>query len=191
MRTILASASPRRVELLSQFGFKFTAIPSNIPENQRSSETPIQIVMGLALEKAINISNMHPDDLIIASDTIVFHETVLGKPVDREEAKRMLMALSGKQHDVYTGLALVRASQQKRYIDYVKTTVVFNQLTDNEIEAYLDTGEAFDKAGAYGIHGFGALLVERIEGDFYNVMGLPLSKLNAMLKQYFNMDLLF
>ncbi len=191
MRTILASASPRRVELLRQFGFEFTAIPSDIPENQRSSETPIQIVMGLALEKALSIAEKHPDDLIIASDTIVFQETVLGKPIHREDAKRMLMALSGKRHDVYTGLALVRASQQKRYIDYEKTTVVFNSLTEKEIDAYLDTGEAFDKAGAYGIQGFGALLVKRIEGDFYNVMGLPLSKLNAMLKLYFDMDLLF
>lgn len=191
MRTILASASPRRVELLRQFGFEFTAIPSDIPENQRSSETPIQIVMGLALEKALSIAEKYPDDLIIASDTIVFQETVLGKPIHREDAKRMLMALSGKQHVVYTGLALVIASQQKKYIDYVKTTVVFNALTEKEIEAYLDTGEAYDKAGAYGIQGFGALLVERIEGDFYNVMGLPLSKLNAMLKQYFDMDLLF
>lgn len=191
MRVILASASPRRVELLRQFNFEFEAIPSDIPENQRISESPTQIVMGLALEKALSISKVHPESLVIASDTIVYLDQVLGKPSHRQEAKEMLTKLSGEKHEVYTGVALIHEPSNRRIVDFVKTTVFFNTLTEKEIDVYLDTGEADDKAGAYGIQGYGALLVHHIEGDYYNVMGLPLSKLNAMLKKHFDMDLLF
>lgn len=190
MKVILASASPRRVELLRQFHIPFDVIPSDIHETISDYETPKQIVMGLSLEKAFGISKENEDAVIIASDTIVYCDEILGKPKSREEAKQMLMLLSGKTHEVYTGLALVHEITNKKIVDYVCTKVTFNTLSEAEIEAYLDTGEAFDKAGAYGIQGYGALLVSKIDGDYYNVMGLPLSKLNAMLKTHFQLDLL-
>lgn len=190
MKLILASASPRRVELLKQFKHPFESIPSHIDEISRPLECPKQIVMGLALEKAMSVAREHAEDLVIASDTVVFTDVVLGKPVDLEDAKRMLKALSGKTHRVYTGIALVNWADNRKYIDFECTEVTFNALLDDEIDAYVRTGEPIDKAGAYGIQGLGALLVSHINGDYYNVMGLPLSKLNAMLKRYFQLDLL-
>lgn len=190
MRVILASASPRRIELLKQFHMPFDVIPSKIDEQVGEKETPTQIVMGLALEKALDISKTNHDALVIASDTVVYFESILGKPKSREEARDMLKSLSGETHEVYTGIALVHVSSNRKVVDYVCTEVTFNDLSDAEIDVYLKTGEAFDKAGAYGIQGFGALLVSEIKGDFFNVMGLPLSKLNSMLKTHFQLDLL-
>ncbi len=190
MRVVLASASPRRIELLKQFHMPFDVIPSNIDEPIDALETPIQIVMGLSLEKALDISKSNTDALIIASDTVVYSDCILGKPRSREEAKAMLKALSGKKHEVFTGIALVHVANNQKIVDFACTEVTFNVLTDAEIDAYLNTGEADDKAGAYGIQGFGALLVNEIKGDFFNVMGLPLSKLNSMLKTHFQLDLL-
>jgi len=190
MKIILASASPRRVELLKSFHLPFDVIPSAIEEITMPHETPTQIVMSLALEKAISISQIHPEALVIASDTIVFKDEVLGKPKNREDAKRMLMQLSGQTHEVYTGIALVHFASNQSIIDYECTLVTFNTLDEIEIDDYLNTGEAFDKAGAYGIQGFGALLVKKIDGDYFNVMGLPLSKLNSLLKKHFQLNLL-
>lgn len=190
MRVILASASPRRIELLKQFHMPFEVIPSEIVEPIGENETPIQIVMGLSLEKALDISMSNADALVIASDTVVYYERILGKPKSREEAKIMLKSLSGNTHEVFTGVALVHGASNKKVVEYARTEVTFNDLSDDEIEIYLNTGEAYDKAGAYGIQGFGALLVSEIKGDFFNVMGLPLSKLNSMLKSHFQLDLL-
>lgn len=190
MKIILASASPRRVELLNQFQLDFDTIPSYLDEMVRPNESPSQIVMGLAYEKALDIAKKYPDHLIIASDTIVYDQKVLGKPNSYEDAKDMLLHLSGKTHSVYTGIALIHLDSSSKIIDYEKTEVTFRALTEREITAYLNTGEPFDKAGAYGIQGYGALLVSHIIGDFYNVMGLPLSKLNAMLSRYFGIELL-
>jgi len=190
MRVILASASPRRIELLKQFHMPFEVIPSKIVEPIGEMETPIQIVMGLSLEKALDISKSNIDALVIASDTVVYFERILGKPKSREDAKNMLEALSGKKHEVFTGIALVHVASNMKVVDFVCTEVTFNDLSNDEIEVYLNTGEAFDKAGSYGIQGFGALLVSEIKGDYFNVMGLPLSKLNSMLKTHFQLDLL-
>ncbi len=190
MRVILASASPRRIELLKQFHMPFDVIPSEIVEPIGENETPIQIVMGLSLEKALDISMSNADALVIASDTVVYFERILGKPKSREEAKIMLKSLSGNTHEVFTGVALVHGDSNTKVVEYARTEVTFNDLSDEEIEIYLNTGEAYDKAGAYGIQGFGALLVSEIKGDFFNVMGLPLSKLNSMLKSHFQLDLL-
>ena len=190
MRVILASASPRRIELLKQFHMPFDVIPSKIDEPVGEKESPTQIVMGLALEKALDISKTNHDALVIASDTVVYFERILGKPKSREAARDMLKALSGEKHEVYTGIALVHVASNRKIVDYVCTEVTFNDLSDAEIEVYLNTGEAYDKAGAYGIQGFGALLVSEIKGDYFNVMGLPLSKLNSMLKSHFQLDLL-
>ncbi len=190
MRVVLASASPRRIELLKQFHIPFDVIPSVIDEPVGILETPVQIVMGLSLEKALNISRANTDALIIASDTVVYFDRILGKPKSREDAKAMLKALSGNKHEVFTGIALVHIASNTKVVDFACTEVTFNDISDEEIEVYLNTGEAFDKAGAYGIQGFGALLVSEIKGDFFNVMGLPLSKLNSMLKIHFQLDLL-
>jgi septum formation protein len=190
MRIILASGSPRRIELLGQFNIEFEVVPSKINEVTRIHETPEQIVMGLALEKANVVAAEHPDAVVIASDTIVFKNTVLGKPGSRFEAKKMLQALNGNVHEVYTGIALVQGSNNMRVVDFEKTTVTFNDLTEEQIENYLNTDEPLDKAGAYGIQGIGALLVKKIDGDYFNVMGLPLSKLSQLLSKYFQIDLL-
>lgn len=190
MKIILASASPRRIELLKQFKIEFETIPSHIDETVRLDESPSQIVMGLAYEKALEVAKQYPDTLIIASDTIVYHEKVLGKPNSYEEAKMMLTHLSGCAHSVYTGIALVHLESARKIVDYERTEVTFRNLSQNEILSYLETGEHFDKAGAYGIQGYGALLVNHIVGDYYNVMGLPLSKLNTMLTKYFGIGLL-
>jgi septum formation protein len=190
MKIILASASPRRIELLKQFKIEFESIPSHIEETVRLDENPSQIVMGLAYEKALEVAKQYPDQLIIASDTIVYYQKVLGKPNSYEEAKSMLEHLSGSTHSVYTGIALIHLESSRKVIGYEKTEVTFRVLSEREITSYLDTGEPFDKAGAYGIQGYGALLVSHITGDFYNVMGLPLSKLNTMLSRNFGIELL-
>ncbi|MCD4713308.1 MAG: Maf family protein [Clostridiales bacterium] len=190
MRIILASGSPRRIELLDQFNIDFDVVPSKIEEVTRPHETPVQAVMALAFEKANDVANMYPDAVIIASDTIVYKDDILGKPSSRADAKAMLNNLNGEKHDVYTGIALVYKDKSICVVDYEKTTVTFNYLTEEQIEKYLDTNEPLDKAGAYGIQGIGALLVKKIDGDYFNVMGLPLSKLSQLLKKYFQIDLL-
>lgn len=190
MKMILASGSPRRVELLNLFNIDFDVIPSHIDENVRIIETPEQIVMGLAYEKALDIAKQYPDALIIASDTIVYCDRVLGKPASLSHARDMLFKLNNQSHHVFTGIAMIQLNSNRKIVDFVKTTVVFNDLTIDEIERYISTGEPMDKAGAYGIQGKGAVLVNRIEGDYFNVMGLPLSKLNQLLKQHFNLSLL-
>lgn len=190
MRIILASASPRRIELLKQFNIEFDTIPSDIHEIIRRNEKPKQAVMSLALEKALQVSNKAPEALVIASDTVVYFDEILGKPNDYDEAFSMLKKLSGRTHEVYTGIALLNDYSKLKVIDYEVTKVTFNKLSDDDIKDYLLTGEAFDKAGAYGIQGFGALLVNKIEGDYFNVMGLPLSKLNVLLKKFVQIDLM-
>ena len=190
MKIILASGSPRRLELLNTFNIQFDVIPSQIDEIINPHETPEQIVMGLALEKALDVSLNHQDSIIIASDTIVYCDEVLGKPASVDDARRMLEKLSGNEHYVYTGIALVHLESNKKIVEFEKTKVIFNTLTPKEIENYISTGEPLDKAGAYGAQGIGAVLVNRMEGDFYNVIGLPLSRLNQMMKQYFDIHLL-
>lgn len=190
MRIILASGSPRRIELLNQFNIEFEVVPSKIEEVTRSYESPVQTVMALAFEKANDVANMYPDAVTIASDTIVYKDVIFGKPNSRADAKAMLSALNGEGHDVYTGIAIVYKNMNISVVDYEKTRVTFNNLTEEQIEKYLDTNEPLDKAGAYGIQGIGALLVKKIEGDYFNVMGLPLSKLSQLLGKYFQIDLL-
>ncbi|MDH8678354.1 Maf family protein [Fusibacter bizertensis] len=190
MRIVLASASPRRVELLKQFNIEFDIIPSDIDEIVRNHELPEQAVMSLAFEKAYQISKANTDAIVIASDTVVFFGDILGKPKDYEDAFNMLKKLSGKTHEVYTGIALLCDETKLKVVDYEVTKVQFNVLSDTDIKDYLETGEAYDKAGAYGIQGFGALLVNKIDGDYFNVMGLPLSKLNVLLKKHVQLDLM-
>ena len=190
MRIILASSSPRRSELLEMLKVSFEKKPSSVDEKTTFHEKPEQIVMGLSFEKAFQIAQLEPDAIVIGSDTIVYLDEVLGKPENKSDAYNMLKKLSGKTHDVYTGVAVVCESRKIKRVDYVKTEVVFNNLTDAEIHAYIETGEPLDKAGAYGIQGQGALLVNQIQGDYFSVMGLPLSKLNEIMIDEFRINLL-
>lgn len=190
MKIVLASASPRRSELLDMLKVPFEVCPSHIDEKATFHEKPEQIVMGLSFEKAYQVAKEMPESIVIGSDTIVYLNEVLGKPENEAHAFDMLKKLSGKTHDVYTGIAVVCESKNIKCVDYVKTEVVFNELTNEEIHAYIETGEPLDKAGAYGIQGQGALLVDQIKGDFFSVMGLPLSKLNRIMNDEFRINLL-
>src|SRR5690554_5852914 len=185
-RLILASASPRRRELLRMLGLDFEILVSNAEESKGElPDSPGEQVIELAARKAGEIAGLHPDALVIAADTIVVAEKqILDKPGDEEDARRMLSFLSGRWHEVYTGVALVKAAEKKRLVDYERTRVKFRPLSREEIDRYIRSGEPMDKAGAYGIQGLGAVLVERIEGCFFNVVGLPLAKLTLMLKEF-------
>ena len=183
MDIVLASQSPRRKELLTQMGLTFTVHPADIQEVIPPGLTPQEAVMALSRQKAAAVAADHPDDLVIAADTIVvFDGRLLGKPHSREEAREMLTALSGKAHHVCTGFTLQRAGQTESGCE--ESEVWFRELTSWEIDAYIATGEPMDKAGAYGIQGYGALLVRGIHGDYFNVMGLPVCRLGMALKNF-------
>ncbi len=190
MRIVLASSSPRRSELLKMMNVPFECIPSEIDEKSLTEESPENIVMGLAFEKAFDICERVEDAIVIGSDTIVYLDEVLGKPSDASEAVEMLKKLSGKTHSVYTGVAVICLEKGIKIIDYVETEVTFNDLSDTVINAYVESGEPLDKAGAYGIQGLGSVLVKSINGDFFSVMGMPLSKLNEILNNAFKINLL-
>lgn len=190
MNWILASGSPRRRELLEMLGVPdLTIRPAAGPERATPGAGPEQTVRELSLHKAQEVAQTcAPEDIIIAADTIVYLDgTILGKPKDHNDAVRMLTALSGREHIVYTGVAVLRGGELRQAAE--RTAVRFRTLTPEEIERYIATGEPMDKAGAYGVQGKGALLVERLEGDFFNVMGLPVLRLSRML-EYFGISLL-
>jgi septum formation protein len=181
---ILASESPRRAELLRQVAIPFRIVPPAVSEELSGRSSPEEMVALLALRKARAVSDQLPEGYVLGADTVVLHdETVLGKPVDPEDAVRMLRLLSGGRHSVLTGLALVNAATGYLLERLSLTQVWVKTLADSEIRAYIATGEPFDKAGAYGIQGKGALLVEKIEGCYFNVVGLPLSLLNEMITE--------
>ena len=184
MNWILASGSPRRRELLEMLGVPdLTIRPATGPERATPGAGPEQTVRELSLHKAQEVAQTcAPEDIIIAADTIVYLDgAILGKPKDHDDAVRMLTALSGREHIVYTGVAVLRGGELRQAAE--QTAVRFRTLTPAEIERYIATGEPMDKAGAYGVQGQGALLVERIDGDFFNVMGLPVLLLSRMLAQ--------
>ena len=172
-KLILASASPRRRELLAQVGYVFEVCPAHIDETRGVLEDPSTYVARLALEKAQVIHAQHPDAIVLGADTtVVLNGEVLNKPQDREDAARMLRALSGRTHQVFTGIAVVASNVQRTHVE--TTNVVFAPIPEDELATYLATGDSLDKAGAYGIQGYAARWIPRIEGDFFNVMGLPL-----------------
>ncbi len=183
MAMILASQSPRRRELLGQMGFSFTVRPAKGEELPHPELTPAQLVEELARQKALEVSaEAEADDVVVAADTVVAVDgTVLGKPRDRAHAAEMLSALSGREHTVYTGVAVKRG--ENLLVEHEATQVRFRPLTEREIDLYIQTGEPMDKAGSYGIQGYGALLVEGIRGDYFNVVGLPICRLGRMLAQ--------
>lgn len=188
-KIILASQSPRRREILEQIGLKFECIPSD-KEEVCNSTKPDEMVMELALQKAEDVAlKVKEYDLIIGSDTVVAcDDVVLGKPKDKQDAINMIKKLQGRKHQVYTGVALVIKGE--KYTFYRKTDVYIYKMTDNEIEKYVESGEPMDKAGAYGIQGRFAAYVEKIEGDYYNVVGLPVSAIVEKIKSVGREDLL-
>lgn len=182
---ILASQSPRRRELIKLLDRPFEILSVEIDEVVRPGDTPEQVVCALAFEKAFAAaSHSHLSGCFIGSDTVVAIDgAIYGKPDNRQGAKAMLESLSGRTHQVFTGVALVDLEMNIKVVKAVCTDVVFRTLTDELIEWYLDTGEYDGKAGAYGIQGFGARLVEGIHGDFFNVVGFPVAAIDQMLTE--------
>jgi septum formation protein len=181
---ILASASPRRKELLEKIGLKFQVDPSDFPENLRQDLPPEGLVKYISIGKAGAVASKYPDAIIIAADTIgVLHNRVIGKPHTAEEAVKTLQKLSGQTHRVITGLTLLDTGSGKMLTRTVETKVHIKALSPEEIQNYVQSGEPLDKAGAYAIQGLGAMIVEKITGDYYNVMGLPLKTLADCLKE--------
>ena len=180
MQIILASGSPRRRELISLFGIPFTVAPADIDETMDPRRSPAEETARVSRLKAL-ASECGPDDLIIAADTVVVCDgRILGKPADRAEAVRMLRMLSGRKHQVMTGCTIRRQQEIETFTEV--TDVYFRELTEEEILRYVASGEPMDKAGAYGIQGGAALFCSRIEGDYYNVVGLPVCALWSRLQ---------
>jgi len=178
-QVVLASTSPRRIELLSHITTDFIAVPSTIEEI--SSGPPEEQVLALARNKAHDVANRH-EGIIVGADTVVVLDgKIFGKPQSRAEARQMLKHLSNREHTVLTGLCVLSTRTKEHRQAVEKTTVRFRALSSGEIEAYLDTGEYEDKAGAYAIQGRAGVFVKRICGDFFNVMGLPIHRLYLLL----------
>lgn len=179
-RVILASQSPRRRELLNLIGIAHEVMPADIDETVPAGESPRDHVERLAREKAAAISSRHPDAVVIAADTIVIYgDEILGKPGSVADAELTIARLAGRSHTVQTAIAVALGSRIESAVEEVRVT--FRALTAEEISAYVRTGEPMDKAGAYGIQGFGATIVERVEGDYFSVMGLGLRRLVELL----------
>lgn len=180
---ILASSSPRRIELLGFLNIPFTAISSDIEEIIDPLLSVEQVASSLAQQKALHVFKQHPEDVVIGSDTIVVVDnTILGKPKDKEDAKRMLKLLSNKTHKVITGVCVVNKNKSKVFSSVSEVT--FLDLSDKDISEYLKHDEYKGKAGAYAVQGKSALFVKHINGDFFSIMGLPISELNQVLKKF-------
>jgi septum formation protein len=185
---VLASASPRRQELLHNAGISFSLQPAEVDETPLPGELPRECAERLAREKALTVWRTRPQDLVLGADTIVVvDETILGKPADADDAGRMLRLLSGRVHKVITGVclveAVVKASNEQQTTASETTLVTMSEISDDEIRAYVATGEPMDKAGAYAIQGRASRWIPRIEGDYSNVVGLPVALLYRMLRE--------
>lgn len=184
MSIILASASERRRELLKRIVPDFKVIASDFNEDSITFNGDcIKYVKNLSLGKAQNVANkIESANIIIGCDTIVYHnKKVLGKPKNEEEANKMLTSLSGNSHFVYSGISIIDSESNSIVQDYVCTEVYFSKLSESQIHSYIKSGEPMDKAGAYGIQGYGGIFVEKINGCYYNVVGLPINKLYSLL----------
>lgn len=178
---ILASQSPRRRELFRYITENFKAVSSDVDESLPQGISPSDAVLHLSKIKAEPFRN--DDDIVIGADTVVALDgTILGKPQDDDDAVKMLKSLSGREHSVFTGVTILSKDKEKSF--FVETRVKFFPLRDEDISAYIETREHVDKAGAYGIQGFGSLFAEKIDGDYFNVVGLPVSRLNRELKPF-------
>ncbi len=181
MQLILASQSPRRRQLLGLFGIPFTVCVADIDETMDPAAEPAREVARVSREKALAVPH-GTDDVVVAADTIVVCDgRVLGKPHSRQEARQMLRLLSGRDHQVMTGVTVLRGAQEQVFTQI--TDLHFRPLSDREIDRYIATGEPMDKAGAYGIQGGAALFCQRMDGDYYNVMGLPVCRLGEVLRR--------
>ena len=179
---ILASASPRRRALLTQIGVPHQVVPAHLDESRAPDEPALAYVRRLALEKARAVARQHPEATVLAADTtVVLRGEILNKPFDLAEAERMLRALAGGVHHVHTGIAVVAGGVARAHVE--TTAVQMTAIPDAELAAYLATGDSLDKAGAYGIQGYAGRWVERIEGDFFNVVGLPLAATVRLLRE--------
>ena len=181
---VLASGSPRRRRLLEQLGLSFEVRVPDVDETPPPDATPQDVVLKLALDKAERVAESVPGALILAADTVVFLDgDLLNKPTDEADARRMLRLLSGQTHTVCTGIAIIHAASDRCVTAAVDTRVTFGNLDDDEIARYVSTGSPMDKAGGYGIQDdYGALFVSRIDGDYYNVVGLPLHRFYRLLR---------
>jgi len=185
---VLASASPRRRELLRNAGIAFEVQPANVPEDPLPRETAKDCAERLARDKALAISRQRPNDCVLGADTVVVVDgQILGKPADPADAERMLRLLSGREHQVITGVCLV--ADGKSFMASEATLVTVNEITDQEIVDYIATGEPMDKAGAYAIQGMASRWIPRIEGDYSNVVGLPVALVFRMLQKHCNLEL--
>jgi len=183
-RIVLASASPRRADLLTAIGVGFELAPSNILERPHPDEAPADYIMRLARAKVIEVARRRDTGLVIGADTIVVLDgRLMGKPEDDSDAERMLKMLSGKWHAVMTGVSLYDVSTKREVADYDKTLVKFAALTEKEIDWYVKTGEPMDKAGAYAIQGRGAMFIDEIAGNYHNVVGLPIPLVYRLAKR--------
>lgn len=183
MPLVLASRSPRRAQLLRMLGIRFDIEPADVDEAYRAGEDPMLHAERLAREKAEAVARMRPDALVVACDTVVLLAgDVLGKPRDADEAVAILLRLEGREHDVATGIAVAGPSGVRSAVEHVR--VYFRSFDESVARAYVATGEPLDKAGAYGIQGYGATLIDRIEGDFFAVMGLPIVRMMTLLDAY-------
>ena len=192
MKVILASASPRRKEILQNTKLNFDIQKSDIEEVILENESPEDMVVRLAYEKAYDVAQKNKDKLVIGADTIVaLDNEVLGKPKDKAEAYQMIKKLSNKTPKVITGISLINISHGMVVNDYVVSLVTFKDLSEDSIKDYINTNESLDKAGAYGIQGYGALLVKNIQGDYFNIVGLPISRLSDLLKNHFDINLFY
>ena len=178
---ILASASPRRRDLLTQAGLRFDVLPANIDESRHPNESPTAYVQRLALEKAQAIHRLHPKATILGADTtVVCEHQILNKPTDISDAAHMLRNLSNRAHQVHTGIAVVTPTTHRSHVE--TTSVFFSEIPEADLAHYLSTNDSLDKAGAYGIQGYAARWIPRIEGDFFNVMGLPIAAVLQLLR---------
>lgn len=193
MKIILASASPRRRELLGNLGIEFEVCAADCEEKVIDGEKPCDTVKRLSLGKAKCVADTLVNKtgvLVIGADTVVsIDDKILGKPKDKANAVEMLKTLSGRTNTVYTGITVIDAENNKTVSEYAATDVTFRKLSEQQIKNYISTGEPMDKAGAYGIQKYGSLLVEGISGDYFNVVGLPVCRLSQILSEDFGIDL--
>ena len=185
LKLVLASASPRREEILEGLNLNFTVVPSKIDEDNFQNDNPVELVKNLAFEKAKSVSKLVEDAIIIAADTVVvYNDQILGKPKNKKEAKKMLEELSSQKHQVITGVVVFDSQSGENYSEHNITEVKMTALNEQEINNYIETGEPLDKAGAYAIQGLGGLFIEEIKGSYYSVMGLPIHQLAKLLDKF-------
>ncbi|MDP8224756.1 MAG: Maf family protein [Candidatus Lernaella stagnicola] len=190
-RLILASASPRRRDLITQLGIDFEVCVSGVPEEQLPGETPGDHTRRLAREKAAAVAAKYPSRWVLGADTaVVVDDAILGKPRDAAEAVAMLRLISGRWHIVFTGFCLMHLEQGREYVDVAMSDVFIRLLSDAQIRAYVATGEPMDKAGAYAIQGIGAGLVQQVKGSYTNVVGLPLAEVAMLWETIYGEDIL-